>query len=187
MILGDNGGWGAANRAIVRRNTFHDCGATANGNKDHGIYAANVSDGQILNNVFWNTASYAIHVYPNSQRMRVAYNVIDGAGPSVRGGIIVAGDARYASNSTIVEYNVVAYAASYNIETYWEASVGTGNVARKNCVFGGRNGNITGSGLSVVDNLTADPLFVNRSAHDYRLSSSSPCRGVIGTDPASNL
>jgi hypothetical protein len=180
MILGDNAGWGAAHRTIVRRNTFHDCGATANGNKDHGIYAANIADGQILNNVFWNTASYAIHLYPNTQRTRVAHNVIDGAGPSVRGGIIVAGDARYAASNNTIEYNVVAYAASYNIETYWETSVGSGNVARKNCVWGARLGNILGIGLSLVENLVADPMFVDRSAHDYRLSVLSLCRLVVG-------
>jgi len=187
LMLGDNDGWGAAVRTIVRRNRFHDCGSAANGNKDHGIYTGNLVDGQILNNVFWNTAAYAIHLYPNAQRTRVAYNVIDGGLPSVRGGIIVAGDSAYASRDNVVELNVIAYSQTANIETWWGGSLGTGNVARKNCIWAGKQANITGNGLTAIENLVADPLFVDRANRDYRLSLASSCRALIGIDPAAAL
>lgn len=184
MMLGDNAGTGAAVRTIVRRNRFHDCGKPANGNQDHGIYTGNLVDGQIVNNIFWNSSAYAIHLYPNAQRTRVAYNVIDGDSPSVRGGVIVAGDSNYASKDNVIELNIIAYSQTSNIETYWESAVGTGNVARRNCVWAGRVANITGNGLTASENLVADPLFVNRANRDYRLSLSSPCLSRIGIDPA---
>ncbi len=187
MMLGSNDSYGGATRTIVRRNRFHDCGSAANGNKDHGIYTANLVEGQILNNVFWNTAAYAIHLYPNAQRTRVAHNVVDGASPSVRGGIIVAGDSSYASADNLVELNVVAYSQTANIETYWEAAIGRGNVVRRNCVWGANLVNIRGLGLTVIDNLVADPLFVDRASRDYRLSAIGPCRLWLGTDPAAEL
>jgi hypothetical protein len=187
MMLGDNAGSGAALRTIVRRNRFHDCGSVANDNKDHGIYTGNLVDGQILNNVFWNTAAYAIHLYPNAQRTRVAYNVIDGGLPSVRGGIIVAGDTAYNSRDNVIELNVVAFSQTANIETWWGGTVGTGNLARKNCVWAGKQANITGSGLTATENLVTDPLFVNRASRDYRLSATGACRALIGIDPAAAL
>jgi hypothetical protein len=187
LLLGDNAGSGAALRTIVRRNRFHDCGNLANGNKDHGIYTANFQDGQIIGNVFWNTAAYAIHLYPNAQRNRVSHNVIDGDSPSVRGGIIVAGDASYSSKDNIVEQNVVTYAQTANIETYWESSVGTGNIARRNCLYAGKQGNIRGTGLTAIDNLVANPLFLDRAGRDYRLATLSLCLPLLGYDPASLL
>jgi hypothetical protein len=168
----------------VRRNRFHDCGSTANGTYDHGIYAANLVEGRILGNIFWRTAAYAIHLYPNAQRTRVAYNVIDGDAPSVRGGIIVSGDERYASSGNVVERNVVAYSQTANIEGWWAAAIGSGNLVRKNCVWAARQANISGSGLTAVDNLVSDPQFRGREAHDYRLAESSPCRSLLGRDPA---
>jgi hypothetical protein len=187
MMLGDNAGSGTAVRTIVRRNRFHDCGSAANDNKDHGIYTGNLVDGQILNNVFWNSAAYAIHLYPNTQRTRVAYNVVDGGSPSIRGGIIVSGDSSYASRDNIIELNVIAYSQTANIETWWGGAVGTGNVARKNCVWAGRLANITGNGLTATENLVSDPLFVNRASRDYRISASGACRALIGIDPAAAL
>jgi hypothetical protein len=187
LILGDSGSYGLAVRTIVRRNKFHDCGALANDNKDHGIYAAHLVDGQIINNVFWNVAALAIQLYPSAQRTRVAYNVIDGGAPSVRGGVVFSGEGDYRSNDNTIELNVIAYATSANIESWWGGTAGTGNIARKNCVWAGRLANIRGTGFSSIDNLVADPLFLNRANRDYRLASSSPCRAHIGADPASLL
>ena len=189
MILGSNSGYGQALRVIVRRNFFHECGNPANGNLDHGIYAQNVLDGEIVGNVFWNLASYAIQLYPNAYRTRFAHNVIDGASPSIRGGVVFGGDTSYASKDNVVEYNVVAYAASYNITSTWSGAVGSGNVARNNCVWAGSSGNVNTSkgGFTASGNVTSDPLFVSRSSRDYRLSPLSPCLAVVGYDAAALL
>ena len=183
MMLGSNSGYGQALRPLIRRNRFHDCGSSANGTMDHGIYAQNVLEGRIEHNVFWNSAAYAIQLYPNAQQTRFAYNVIDGDTPSVRGGVLIGGDSSYKSNNNIVENNVVAYSTTYNITSTWsDLAPGTGNVARKNCVWQGELGNVNTSkgGFTATDNIVADPLFLDRAARDYRLGQGSSCVAYAG-------
>lgn len=181
LILGDSSA-GTAVRPLIRRNRFHECGSLAEGNQDHAIYGSEVVDGRIVGNWFWNTAAYAIHLYSNAQRTLVSGNTIDGGAPSVRGGIIVGGDSDDASNDNLVEDNVVAYAATYNIDATWEGPVGTGNVARANCLWGGAEGEIdSDSGLLSEGNVVGDPRFVDRARHDLRLGARSVCRAVVST------
>ena len=181
VILGSDS-YGVATLPIVRRNRFHECGSLANGSQDHGIYAQSVAGGQITGNTFWDSAAYAIQLYPNAQRMRVNYNVIDGGPPSVRGGIVLGGETSEASSNNVVTRNVVAYAQTYNITSGWHDLIGTGNVVERNCLWAGENGNIDGSdgGFSAYANDVANPAFRNRQSHDYRLRRSSRCRRVIG-------
>jgi chitodextrinase len=189
LILGSNSGYGQAARAIVRGNRFHDCGATANGNKDHGVYAQNVVDGEIVRNVFWNSAAYAIQLYPNAQRTRFAYNVVDGDTPSVRGGVVFGGDSSYASSNNVAERNVISYAVTYNVTSTWSGSVGSGNIARNNCLWAGKMGNVNTSngGFTASSNTVTNPLFLDRRNRDYRLAAVSACLGVVGLDPAAAL
>jgi hypothetical protein len=189
MILGDTSGDGAAVRPIVRRNRFHECGNPANGNKNHAIYAGNVSSGQIVNNLFWNTAALTIQLYPNAQDTRFAHNVVDGGAPSVRGGVFFGGDSSYASSGNIVEYNIIAYAQTFNIDSGWEGTRGDDNIARYNCLWSGKEGNINdeGGGFARIDNTIANPLFVNKQKRDYRLRLRSRCRRLVGFDTAALL
>jgi chitodextrinase len=189
MILGSNSGYGQAARVIVRRNRFHDCGAAANLNHDHGIYAQNVVDGQIVGNVFWNSAAYAIQFYPNAQRTRFAHNVVEGDTPSIRGGVIFGGSSTYASSNNVVENNVIAYAKTYNVTSSWSGAVGSGNIARNNCVWAGSLGNVNTSkgGFTATANTIADPLFLDRVKRDYRLGPTSVCLAVVGFDAVAAL
>jgi Right handed beta helix region len=183
LILGNNEGGGQAVAPIVRANTFHECGNPANGNHDHGVYAANVLDGEIVDNLFYNSAAYTIQLYPNARRTRFAHNVVDGS-RSVRGGIVFGGDGRFASSDNVVERNVIVNAATAAITSYWEGPVGTDNVARENCVWGsGYGDDITREwGFTAVSNRVARPLFASRSARDYRLAPGSQCLRTVGYD-----
>jgi Right handed beta helix region len=187
LVLGSTDDWGKAARPIVRRNRFHDCGSLAHDNKDHAIYAASIIQGKIVGNLFWNTAAYAIHLYPDAQRALVAHNVIDGASPSNRGGIVFGGSGSYASNDNVVAYNVII-GATYNITSSWEGTIGIGNVARNNCLWAGRDGDIADPiGFTAAQNVIAIPRFLNRAKRDYRLAPTSPCRRVVGYDAAARL
>jgi hypothetical protein len=179
IILGSNQGWGAAVRPVIRGNRIHECGSQES-SLEHGLYAANAVGGRIVENRIWNVAGYAMQLYPNSQRVLVAHNVVDGGEPSVRGGIVVGGDDEYASNGNVIEHNVIAYARTWNVTSAWEGSVGHGNIARSNCLWGGARGNISSQGgLTASGNRVADPRFVNRAKHDYRLAARSHCRSVF--------
>jgi hypothetical protein len=183
--MGSNAGYGQAVRTIVRNNRIHDCGDPANGNKDHAIYFENTVGAQVVDNLFWNTAAYTIHLYPNAQGTRVAHNVIDGSGQS---GVIFAGEGSLASSNNVVEQNIVANSRQYAVTSYWGGSTGGGNVARTNCVAGAGSGVIGQStGFATSGNATADPMFVNAGAHDYRLRPGSGCLGVVGYDTAAKI
>ena len=189
LIIGSTTGWGVAHRTIVRRNRFHDCGRPADDNLGHGIYAQSVVGGRITGNIFWSLQAYAIQFYPNARRNRFDHNIIDGGPPSVRGGVLFGGNADYASSHNVVEFNVIAYAQSSNITSYWDGSVGRGNVARKNCLWGAKEGNIDAAdgGFVTHRNVVAPPRFVGRHNRDYRLRRATPCRRLLGWDPAARL
>lgn len=186
MILGSTSGYGQAVRTVIRRNQFRDCGSTAHDNKDHAIYVSSTVGVQIVGNVFWNTAGYTIHFYPNARGTRVAHNVIDGGRPSVRGGVLFGGNDDYASRDNVVEHNVIAYAETANVTSGWGGDVGSGNVARRNCLWAGRDENVDTSdgGFASTGNVVAAPGFVDRARHDYRLRRGSRCLGVVGYDAA---
>ena len=183
VILGSNNGYGRAVRPVLRRNVFHRCGDTGHGLLDHGIYVENAVDGEITENVFWGTAGYAVHLYPNAQRMKVARNVMDDNG----GGVIVAGNDEHTSSGNVIERNVIARSRKdHNIALYWEEGVGRGNVARDNCLFDGDGGDVDDDrGLQLLDNVSRNPRFVDAGARDYRLESGSPCADILGANVAS--
>ena len=131
---------------------------------------ANAADGRIVGNVFWGTSGYSIHLYPNAVRMRVARNIIDGGPPSVRGGVLLAGDSSYASSDNVIEFNVIAYADTYNVTSDWEGSTGTGNIVRSNCVWQGKDGNINSLERRLQGELEYDRSTAVRRPRAPRLS-----------------
>lgn len=187
MMLGSNAGAGQATRVSVRGNVLEACGDPANGNKDHAIYAANVDGGEITDNVIADPTAYAIQLYPNASNTRFAHNVVDG-GRSIRGGVLFGGDTSFASTGNVVEDNVLTYAATYELTASWGGTVGSGNVARSNCVFGAALGAVgTNAGWTGGSLVTADPQFVDRAAGDYRLTAGSPCLKAVGYDTVRTL
>ena len=181
LMLGNVSGGGQAVAPVIRGNTFHECGDTDNGNHDHAIYAANVAGGDIVDNLFYNSAAYTIQLYPNAHDVRFAYNVVDGSAPSIRGGLVFGGDEDHASSDNTVEHNVIAHAATNAITSNWEGPTGTGNLARNNCVWGSRGGpNITSAdGFRSIGNTVANPNFTARAGSDYRITATSPCLAVL--------
>ena len=157
VILG-NPGQGVAARPVLRANRLHDCGNPANGNQDHGIYAARTVGGRITENSFSDSSAYAIQFYPDAHRTRFERNVVDGGGVSIRGGVVFGGDREHASSDNLVAHDVIAFAATNGVTSDWEGPQGTGNVVRNNCFWDSQADNIGDPvGFRAFANVVADP------------------------------
>lgn len=185
--LGGPGSGYTTERPRIVRNRIHDCGG--GGTHDHGIYAGWVSGGEISDNLIYNiNQGYAIQFYPSAEGVTFKHNVIDGGPTTLRGGITFAGSGGAASSDDTVEHNIITYAAAEGIGSIWGAVRGTNNIARNNCLF--RNNpdvQTVNGGFSSTHNLSANPLFVNRAHHDYRLRARSRCLRVVGYDTVRRL
>jgi hypothetical protein len=182
--------FGTAERLRILHNRIHDCGLGGRSYpSEHGIYAGYVSGGEISGNLIYNlNQGYAIQFYPSAQGVTFEHNVVDGGPTTLRGGVTFAGGASQPSSRNTVEYNIIAYAAAYGIGSIWGAARGTGNIARDNCLFRNKpNVNTANGGFTSTHNVTANPLFVNRVRHDYRLRARSRCLRIVGYDAAARL
>jgi hypothetical protein len=178
---------GTADGTVLKRNRIHDCGRLPARNFDHGIYVEAARGVRIEDNWIYANADYGVHMYPDAQQTLVRHNVVWGNGK----GILFAGEGGYASGGNIVERNVIGGSSiRHNVEEWWPLGnpIGSGNVVRRNCLFGGRLDPAAGGvetpalGFSALDNLVVDPQFVNPSRGDFRLRPSSPCRAVRGSE-----
>jgi hypothetical protein len=191
LQLGGPGFGYTTERPRIVRNRIHDCGLGGRSYpSEHGIYAGFVSGGEISGNLIYNiNQGYAIQFYPSAEGVTFKHNVVDGGPTTLRGGITFAGaTGAKPSSDDIVEHNIITYAAAEGIGSIWGGARGTNNIARNNCLFR-NNPNIetANGGFSSRHNLSANPLFVNRAHHDYRLRARSRCLRVVGYDTARRL
>ena len=177
FVLGDDK-YGEANGTLIENNRIHDCGRLPATNQDHGIYAAHASGTVIRNNLIYGNADRGIQLYPDADDSLVTDNVIDGNGE----GVIISGNDESSSDDNLIEGNLITNSTiRYNVESNWPGPIGSGNMVRGNCVFGGARGDSQGGietpadGFEALDNVIADPLYVDREAGDFSLEDSSPC------------
>jgi parallel beta-helix repeat protein len=171
------GTWGIAWDTVIDSSRIHDCGKLPATNLQHGIYVDGGRNTQITNNYIYANADFGVHLYPDAQNTVVAHNVIDGNGE----GVIFAGALGVASSNNVVRDNIISNSLiRYNVEGWWSSGnpVGTGNTVDQNCLWSGKQGNVSSDpGFTVTKSTVADPLYVNRAAGDFRLQSGSPCAG----------
>jgi parallel beta-helix repeat protein len=171
--------WGRRepNRFRIVRNRIHDCGRRPHTEHDHGIYVADGWDGVIKNNVVFHNADRGIQLYPNARNTIVEHNTVDGNGSGIVFSERSSGN-RVRDNvfsNSIVRWN----AESYNL-------TGRDNHFDGNCVRAGNSDpeyNQNG-GVALPPRVvqrwtrpTRDGVYVNRSAHDFRIAPGSWCRG----------
>jgi parallel beta-helix repeat protein len=173
FVLGDKV-WGVAHRTRITGNLVHDCGVPGT-NMDHGIYVRQAEDTVIEGNVVRDNPDRGVQLFPNADRTLVRGNLLVGNGE----GVIFSGDGTDVSEDNVVERNIItASRLRWDVESHWVArrGAGAGNVARANCLFGGRRGALQrpAIGFTAVRNVLADPRLVRRGTA-YRLGAGSPC------------
>jgi hypothetical protein len=150
---------------------IHDNGGNGPVHLDHNVYIQ--GQGHVIANCRIANALNGsdVQIYPSSDHIIVTENTIVGAGLD---GIILGSDGGGTTSNLTVVNNVVAFNGRYGISTYWGGTVGTGNLATKNVVWGNTSGQLVGNGITYTANTIADPRFVNRAGGDFHLQTGSP-------------
>ena len=149
---------------LIEGNRIHHCGTLPATNHQHGIYVAHARGTVIRNNSIYANADRGVQLYPDADDSLVTGNVIDGNGQ----GVIFGGDDDSSSDRNVVEGNVITNSTiRYNVQSHWQGPTGSGNVARRNCVWttsSKYSGSPEGSGIkpsmsgaSASDNVVAEP------------------------------
>lgn len=180
VILGSIRGYGRAEDVVLDGNRIHDCGRRPANNHHHGVYLEHAYRTRITNNVILGSADRGIQLYPNAQNSYIARNVLHGNGE----GIIFSGNHGYASSGNVVVDNVIVNSRlRYNIEEWWPVGnpVGRRNVATRNCLWGGHDGNVSERprGFRPARNRVANPRFRNVRSGDLRPGRHSGCAGLL--------
>lgn len=179
--LGSPDTWGRAHRTLIEDNDIHDCGVLPATNQDHGIYVDSSDDAVIRGNRIYDNADRGIQLHPDAQHTLITGNMITGNGE----GVIFSGANGTVSSNNIVEHNVIVNSRIRdNVDSWWEAGVGTGNVVHDNCIGGGPydngDGGIKGGpglGFTATDNLLRVPTLADLAA--LTILPSDPCAAVI--------
>ncbi len=174
--IDDYPGESAPRGVLIENNEIHHCGELPATNHQHGIYVAKARETVIRGNLIYANADRGIQFYPDADDSLVTGNVIDGNGQ----GVIFGGGSSSSSDRNVVEGNVISNSTiRYNVESHWQGPTGSGNVARRNCVWSTSSkysGSPEGSGIkpsmsgaSASDNVIAEPSYLNLGGGGFSL------------------
>jgi parallel beta-helix repeat protein len=174
---------------VIERNRIHDCGAVPSTNKDHGVYVSEARGTVIRDNWIYENTDRGIQLYPDADGSTITGNVIDSNGE----GIVFGGTESSVPSDNLVARNVISNSnLGWNVYANIPGPPATGNVLRHNCVwagdarpdFGSDGGVQPGSeDFTATANSVIDPMYVDRDARDYTLSTESKCHLAPGTGP----
>jgi parallel beta-helix repeat protein len=178
FILGGEGEtYGIARDIQILDNRIYGCGRLPATNHDHGIYVEQSTGATVRGNLIHDNADWGVHFYPDARNTLMVENVLYRNG----GGVIFAGEGDQASSGNLVTRNVIAGSVNtYNVESWWGDAVGDGNVATKNCLWDGAQGNVSEQvGFTASQNVVARPAFVDAARGDLRIRPGSRCARVV--------
>jgi hypothetical protein len=162
-------------RIRILASRIQDNGGSGPQHLDHDIYiegSGHVVAGNLITGA---RNGYGIQIYPSSQDILVANNTIAGNG---MGGIVLGSDGPTTATGATIVNNVIAHNGQDGFSTYWGATVGHDNLVRRNLAWANAQDGFAGArGVTLRDNLSGDPRFVDEAAGDYRLRPGSPAVG----------
>jgi Right handed beta helix region len=174
------GFWGDADNTIIRYSKIHDVGQCFA--YDHLIYLAHGNNVQIYDNWLYDDPhGRGVQLYPGPTNARIYNNVIDSAGE----GFVIGNLQGETVSGNQIFHNVVTNCVGLPwqgipgqaIHDLYLGAPGTGNSFHDNLLFGDPGGVGRVTAVQLWNNVTADPLFVSASAHDYALLAGSPASG----------
>ena len=139
---------------------------------NHGIYVSRTSGTTVIrNNLIYGNGERGVQLYPEANGVILKNNVLDDNGT----GLVYDGSS---SNNT-VSNNIFTF-ANYNWNAHSHKNLtGTGNTFENNCAWqsDGTGALKLSSAIKKSGIVVANPLYRDRSNHDYTLGSNSPCLG----------
>jgi hypothetical protein len=167
VTLGDPT-FGVAKVITVEGNRIHGCKA--------GVVAKFAESSTIAHNYIFDNTGDGVSLYPNGDSVTIEHNVIDGNG----NGVLFGSDGKVVSINDNARQNVISNSTGFNVYSAFPMTVGTGNNATMNCLWMGAKGDVAmpAKGFTAKDNVTADPMYLDRAAKDFRLAPTSACAGM---------
>jgi parallel beta-helix repeat protein len=181
----NGGGIGApAQYDLYQGNLVHNCGALADPSQvggegtwtgkadEHAMYANNLDDSRVTQNLMYMAAEQAVNIYPDPDRTTWDNNVFvdNGRGLSISD----------TPDNNVVRNNVIAFPRLSSGTVYTSSDGGgRGTMVHDNCVWNGSGSGIFPSVVfTAINDIARDALFEDRAAHDYTVIDPQ-CAGVI--------
>jgi parallel beta-helix repeat protein len=182
---------------VLDNSRVHDCGNssalvwTDGDSGAHGVYLINTVGAELSNNIIFNNEYRGIQLWPKAEQTNIHHNVLDGSATNLNIGSALTDGYPWHSVNTSATNNIITNATLIRpgknpaqvYGNFPNGSAAFGNIVTGNCLFHpDPSKNFAGNGFSQTANIIADPLYINRTAKDFRLASNSPC---IGKGPGS--
>jgi parallel beta helix pectate lyase-like protein len=168
VTLGDPT-FGVAKLTDIEGNRIHGCKT--------GVVGRLAESGEVAHNFIFDNTGDGVALNPNGDSFTVEHDLIDGNGS----GFLFGSDGKVVSINDVVRTSIISNSTvGFDIESSYPGPVGTGNSATQNCLWMGAKGLVIApaKGFSAKDNTTADPMFIDRAAKDFRLMANSSCQGL---------